>query len=779
MPFGPIQGGGGGGGGAVDSVNGQTGVVVLTKASIGLGNVSNTSDATKNTATATLENKKVQIQDGSVSAPSLTFQSDLDTGIYTVGNGNLSIAADGVLRVTVDATGLTVNGDIAADNFPISGTANTFAGFDGAGDIQSVPGFTIDTTSGGMNEDKTQQPNNLTGGYSLNSTSLSFDPLQNSPNDTWNVENKQVYFDINDSGFTQGTTGQALNVNNLGVTHQGTGNVGNVTMTNNFLDIGNGTDPITIRGFQYATGFGNINANVTVSNQVQGYVFQPTFNAAATLNSDVTAFADFSDVNTTSKGHTSYFANPQIFNVANNSNAIAYQANPTIDTLTGNAGYTGLGVFPNITTVGSSGNIQGVNIGGTITTMTGGSNYNGVGVSPTIGVIPSSGSFNGANINPVITLNNNYVSGLTVNMNNVTNFAGVSASLVVQDITYTLNAVGTDGNNITVEYIDDVLAGSEVANFVSSLHIQVHIESGVSTATQVVAALNANSTIVLNATFPITGTASNAQVTFAETNLAGGINAGRKLAADLTGDVSIQGALSFTGGLSIGALSSFANVNITAYPSGVNSLDTLITQPTIDAAATVSGSDLLSVNTAMLLNIGAGATVTSTFLGYAALGLPAVVTMGAGATIDHVTGAAFAISLDDGAGGGTITDVDLCRAIAIPNGITTVTNLYGYKMDMPFGDVGTNKWGVYITPTINNWMAGALKIGGTDTPDAGTVLHVDGGMQFDGNLGYFGATPVIQQSSSGAQTAGVVYTATEQTMLQEAYDALRAYGLLS
>jgi hypothetical protein len=42
---------------AVVSVNGQTGVVTLVKADVGLGNVDNTSDATKNSATATLTNK--------------------------------------------------------------------------------------------------------------------------------------------------------------------------------------------------------------------------------------------------------------------------------------------------------------------------------------------------------------------------------------------------------------------------------------------------------------------------------------------------------------------------------------------------------------------------------------------------------------------------------------------------------------------------------------------------------------------------------------------------
>ena len=46
---------GGGGGGAVDSVNGQTGVVVLTKSDIGLSNVDNTSDSNNPIALSMVE----------------------------------------------------------------------------------------------------------------------------------------------------------------------------------------------------------------------------------------------------------------------------------------------------------------------------------------------------------------------------------------------------------------------------------------------------------------------------------------------------------------------------------------------------------------------------------------------------------------------------------------------------------------------------------------------------------------------------------------------------
>ena len=45
-------------------------------------------------------------------------------------------------------------------------------------------------------------------------------------------------------------------------------------------------------------------------------------------------------------------------------------------------------------------------------------------------------------------------------------------------------------------------------------------------------------------------------------------------------------------------------------------------------------------------------------------------------------------------------------------------------------------------------------------------------------LGFFNATPVVQQTG-GVSTAGASYTATEQSMLQTVYNALRTFGFLS
>lgn len=595
-----------------------------------------------------------------------------------------------VLTLTSSDNSLTITGDSTTDTVDFvvassvtSRSPNTIAGFDGSGNLESVPNWGVSTTSFGPSYNLTENPNNG-GGDSIDNLNVQFVPLQNSPNENWNIRNTNISLDSTSTGFNQGTAGNAINMNALNITHNGTGDVGGIVFTNSNIGLGNGTDPISVNGLSYYTATGQISDNVTMANQVQGHGFQTSAASGAILQNQWIGFYDFANVACAIPGYQSFVGNPNIAEILTNHN------------------------------------YNGLTLAGNMPLFSGNAGYFGVTVSPTIGTIPASGTFQGLNVNPTITDNRNNATGLYINMSNVTNYAGVKASLVVQDITYEYNTAGTFGNTITVEYTNTTTAGNEVASLAGT-NITVSIESGVSTATQVKAALDANITISGAMTTTITGTASNPQVTYAQTNLAGGINSGSKKGADITGDVSINGALSFTGALSIGQLTSFAPFTVTS-SLGVASVDQLITSPSVAANATITGTDLLAINTAMLLTIGNNASVTSSFLGYAALGLPAVLSMGTGSTIDLVEGAAFAISLDGAATGGTVDEVMLCRSLAIPNGTTTVNKLMGYEFDLPFGAVGTTHWGFYSKPaTAHNYFAGDVVIGTSDTPTNSSV----------------------------------------------------------
>lgn len=574
-----------------------------------------------------------------------------------------------------------------------TGSAYFVAYYDPSGNLTAIPGTTVDSATGGINADLTEQPDNVGGGTTASRMNVNFDPLQNSPDDNWNIVSIAANMDVNSSGFTQGTNGgDCVNVHNLNIQHHGTGDTGGLGLTSNYFDIGNGSDPINVRGLAYSYGFGDINSGVTLSGQIQGHGFQPNIHAGAILQQGIQAFYDFGNSSVEVPGYNSFNAGPQIASIANNSNYVAFNTNASIPLFNGNAGFVGLAV------------------------------------SPSLGTINHDGNFQGASVSPNITLNKGNAIGLNINMNNITNYAGAQSTLVVQDITYTFHDFSANNNSLTLQYVNDVTAGGEFFAITGGNTIVGHIQSGVSTATQVRAAAVANVSLNGAITVTITGTASNAQVATSAANFAGGEDPGRKKAAQFDGDVSINGSLQFSGSLAIGQLSSFATEAVPT-GAGVHSIDTLITSPTVAANATISGTDLLAINTAMLLTIGDNATVTSSFLGYAALGLPAVVSMGTGSTIDLVEGAVFAISLDSGATGGAIAEVDLCRSLAIPNGVTSVTRLKAYEFDLPFGDPGATTWGVYMAPTTaQNFMGGSLKVGGTDTVSNSSVGIEVGGV---------------------------------------------------
>lgn len=114
--------------GDVSSVNGQTGDVVLTKASIGLGNVDNTSDADKpiSVATQAALNNTVQLSGDQTIAGEKTFNNNVVMsadaqvllGVSTSVNGIvLGVNGDPSLGMTVIDGGRTPDGlGFVADN---------------------------------------------------------------------------------------------------------------------------------------------------------------------------------------------------------------------------------------------------------------------------------------------------------------------------------------------------------------------------------------------------------------------------------------------------------------------------------------------------------------------------------------------------------------------------------------------------------------------------------------------------------------------------------------
>lgn len=630
---------------------------------------------------------------GSVTAPSIAFsETGNDTGVYSTGDGNFSIAANGALALSIDAPGnvtvandLTVTGNITAANFPQVFNQNHAVYADGTtGELVTWNELQRDSVSQSITQQTTQQPNGA-GGWNVQTLNVQFDPLQNSPAAGYNINQISVDVDPNDTGFGIGTGGTFVILNNNFLSHNSPSDTGSITFINNVAELGNSTDPISIAALTYCSNFTHLYPNATITNQIQGFNFTINTDVGSSIN-DVNGLCDFSNIQGTIVGS---------YNSANLS--------PVIEEIQTNHNYVGLNMFTNIDNFAGNAGCVGIALSGNLGTF-------------------DTGGYQGISINPNITLVQ-YATGINVSMDSVTVYAGTPSSLVIQDLTLTFNAPG-DNNSIQIEYLNDGTAGSETA-VVAGLLLTVHMQSGVSTATQIKAALDANGTILTNLTTTISGVGSNPQVAQAATNFTGGTNPGNKKAAYLDGDVEITGNLTFGGALSIGILNSFASLDVATALPGVNSISMLITAPSLAASATVTGVDLLGINTAMLLTMGDNSTWTTSFLGATALGLPAVVSMGTGSTIDRVAGAAFAISLDSGATGGTIDEVDLCRALAIPNGATTITKLKAYQFDLPFGDPGTTTWGVYMEPACHNYMAGDLVVGGApvsaDTPANASV----------------------------------------------------------
>lgn len=252
------------------------------------------------------------------------------------------------------------------DVIPV-GSSNNLAGFDSNGNLFAVPSWQLEPTLFGLQYYKAIDVTD-TGGKTLHNIAVDFDPSENSPSQTWNIFNLFSNIDPNSSGFSFGTGGQAATYFNLGYTHQGTSDVGEINFFRQNFQLGNGTDPIDIRGFSYIYGQGAINANVNLSGPMQGYGFQPNISSGASASTNVycNSFYDFANIGIAIDSYSSFSCSPIIAGIRNNSNYVSYNSAPNIPSFQGNAGFFGLALTPNLGTFGTGG-FNGVSISPNIT----------------------------------------------------------------------------------------------------------------------------------------------------------------------------------------------------------------------------------------------------------------------------------------------------------------------------------------------------------------------------------------------------------------------------
>lgn len=278
---------------------------------------------------------------------------------------------------------------------------NAVLGTDPTGTVYAIPGFTIFENTGGMNWNITQTSDN-TGGKTVHSLNTVIIPGIASPTSSYDQFNLYVNIDPDSSGLALGTDGSAARLISGGFNHEGTSNIGSLSLTNFYSNIGNGTDPITMGGYWGHFIFADINSGVTMNQGMQGFVFQPHVHPGAaflTTGAYTNVFTDSANIEVVVPGWSSANFSPQIAGCYTDNGISIININPTIGTMQGNAGLQYINIAGTIDTLGTNG-FTAINANPTIAHITENSKTLYVGGTSTDGDAEWIGAdLDGSNIN--------------------------------------------------------------------------------------------------------------------------------------------------------------------------------------------------------------------------------------------------------------------------------------------------------------------------------------------------------------------------------------------
>jgi hypothetical protein len=122
--------------------------------------------------------------------------------------------------------------------------------------------------------------------------------------------------------------------------------------------------------------------------------------------------------------------------------------------------------------------------------------------------------------------------------------------------------------------------------------------------------------------------------------------------------------------------------------------------------------------------------------------------------------------------GGALTSGTLLLG---PNGTSNGTVTISHSSGTNIVNIAATTNGIKTVNIANNNGSSATTVNIANNTSAIRTVNI---ANSTGKIGFFGTTAVVKQTG-GAATAGGTYTATEQTMINAMYTALRNYGLLT
>lgn len=755
--------GGGGGGGAVDSVNGQTGVVVLTKSDIGLANVDNTSDANKPISTAVAAALALkaplaspaftgtatfnQILMPATVSPAVSLRmNDTDSGMGSDGDGIIFWSTNGTERLRLTAGSLASTLPISAPNFvypsqaqglflasPQGGAGVPVFRAIGTAEISSSQiAFPFVIPNGASETDPQLKSDSDTG--------LAFpsDGLFNSINNNvvtmrWapGLVESAVDFLAPNATITNLLTADFATINSdllvsndahvVGaLTVDGDGNFGNVNLT-------------TINGSAYPPAIPTGTNNTFLAYDPSGVVFS----APHLQYLDTAANTDVIYSNTNTSVTANYRAFTSDVSGTVGANLTGYRFSSTADAASdffgadiGSSGLVGASSYGmrfqsnsditqnfNGAALGSSGLIGG--------------DFLGVGVNNS-GVI--SGNFRAFTVNNQATSVDTHSVLSSVNTGDVTNnFAGIS-----------MQNSGNVGGNLG--FLDlSTLNGATITGDVQMIHIS-----------------------------------SDSTVTGNETLM--NVHSGAAVTGNKTGfGLQLQGSAANATGVYIdmnGVTSPNQKAGLTVNNGSVNAgynADTAEFTPNFFGSIHTLGGNLRISSGFPLLatpffgnNFGHGITFDDDYtadnllgagnsLGFSVNGFLNQMIGATGKTLDTVN-YMFAAGSNP-SGDGHVVNINMFRTAGFVNagGAMTADNLRGFYVDPAFdGSITTtNKWGFINASSTNNWMKGSLVLGGTTgLPGGAFALDVTGGSTMSGDLTVVGTANLGNGSNATTQSPG-------------------------